>query len=598
MLPDAAGLLELVIEGMAEGTLTIDEIMLENEADGFVALAGGSFFISSAENQEDAQDESGNPASSAPGSVYLQGTGSGVFESEPAMAASIEAGWDSSIAIMKARANPAWGFGAGSIGLGYTLAIPSRTAPLRVIDEYSRNSILGRYARSLEAALSAGGFSTLARAVSAEDAGTSSQNWKAAASLGSIVSAGASAGMLVPVSIVSDLGFIDAWAASWELLLPYAESFASSRRFEFTAGVFGSAFAATTNREYARSSAETNISARASIPITSGVFGFTPFYERSTFSEHYSGSSAFQSDIEEFAADLYRAAPLWSAIPITELWSPGAFAVFDAFSMDATSAEHRSGPGIVIRRPVGYGLVDLVVPSTFEGSVFKVVSKKDDTLLRSTLLDFSFSGGAANLFASGGVRPIFESIVFDEYSYRTKLAFKYYPEDGVVLPSITANNALSYEGMNGSMLAATSNFSFSLERSANTWSESVGFALTTKPARTWFGDLVGLVTKPLTKKQPVDGTDATWVSDWFDDILSEAPVLVETFMVDALAGKSKDPDAALNFTLALNYFTKAIAAGSLTAGFNTKVEQSLTIRDDEMRWGLRYELGIMAKVVF
>ncbi len=599
VLPDAAGLLELVIEGLTAGTLTIDEIVLEDEVDGFVALAGGSFFISSVENPEGTRDGSQDPAADFPGSVYVQGTGSGVFDAEPAMAAGIEAGWISSMAEMQARANPAWGLDTGSLGLGYSLAVPSRIAPLRIVDEYSRDNMLGRYARSLEAALSAGGFSILARAVSAEDAGTSRQNWKAAANLGSIVSAGVSASLLAPVSLVTNLGFLDAWVASWDLMLPQAESIADSRRFEMTMGMFGSALTAMASREYAQSSAETTISARASLPLAFGVLGFTPIYTRSTSSGRDSGSPSFLADIDEFVAEVNRGLPLWEAIPIVELWKPEALESFTGFSTGAKVAEYRSGPGLELRRPIGYGLVDLIIPTTLESSFLKVMSIKNDTLLRSTLLDFAFAGGAANLFSGSGVQPVFKTIVFDEYSYRTRVALTFYPEDGAVLPSITANHALSYEGSSGSVMAIASNFSFILERDANPWSESLGFALTTKPARTWFGDLVGLAIKPGAEIKPPDGNKDTWVSEWFEKIFAEAPALQETFMVDTTVGKSNTPNPPLDLTLALDYSSKAIAAGSLTAGVNARVEQKLHFANGATGWDrIAYEIGIMAKVVF
>jgi len=595
IMPDAAGRLELVLEGFTSGVVTLDEFVLEDEVDGFVTLAGGSFHIGMT---EEIPGESGGESGKPRESLYLSGTGSSVFDDGPAAAATILAGWNSSFAQVRAKANPAYGLGTGSLGLGYSLAAPSRTAPTRILDEFSRDEVSGRYARSLEAALSASGFTVLAQAASSEESSAFGQKWKASVSIGNLFSARGAASLMAPVSALSGLGILDAWVESWNLVLPVAEALADSRRLEVSSAVSGSVLTAIATRDYELGSAETTLAAKASVPFSLGVIGFSPFYIRTSSVERDSGSVAFISDFEESIAVLGSALEVWKAIPIIELWDPEAFTGFGTFSSGAGFAEHSSGPGLELRRPIGYGLVDLFLPSTAQASIVRVLSMKDDSLVESSVLKLAFSGGAANLFAGGGILPLLESLAFDEYSYRAEMDFAYYPSDGALLPTITANHAASMEGEKGSVFAVTSNFSFKRERDAMPWSETLGLALTTKPDKTWFGDLVGLAIQPGKARQAATGKESTWVSEWLELILADAPALQESFLVEGSVRRVETDGAPIVALLTLDYSTKAVAAGSLTAGFGAKIKPQVTIDRDTFDWRFGYELSLMAKVVF
>jgi len=589
-IPGSAGLVEISVAGLTSGTVAIDEIILEEPADGFSSLLDASFKL-------------GDPTKKV--GVYAKGKASGVLDADIALAGAFEAGLKAPFVSAIVDASPSYADGTGALGLGYQLAFPSSAAPTRIQDRYSRDEASGRYARKLEGAIAAGTFSGTAAVSSAEEPGAFSQEWKGNLGLGSVVSLSAQAGLAAPVSVLSGMGFSDAWLESWRLAVPAAESDANSRRFEFAAAAFDSKLVASASHAFASGSpAGTEFSAKATAPFKLGVLNLSPFYIRESSVERLSVSASFEGDALEFAQAAADAAALWSAVPVDELWNRDAFAGFGGFSSGASSGTHTSGLGLGIQRPIGFGILDLIVPSAVETGFYRKETLQYDTGFESDTMNISLAGAAANVFASGGAKPILSSIAFDEYSYKTQFDFTYYPSDGFIMPTVNSNVAISFEALSGSMLAFTNGISYQRTRSAQPWSESLGLALATKPRRTWFGDLVGLLirardtAKPAGEGESEPATEATWVSAWLDTVLAVPPALRETFTLEGSIGRSSALGAPLVLLLAFDYSTKAIAAGSLNVGFGAGLSQTLSMYEGSVIWGMAYELSIMAKVVF
>jgi len=261
-----------------------------------------------------------------------------------------------------------------------------------------------------------------------------------------------------------------------------------------------------------------------------------------------------------------------------------------------------------VRRPIGYGVLDVFVPSSATAGFSRSIALRDDTMVESSELSVSLAGGAANVFAASGARPFLPLISFDEYSHKTALSFKYYPSDGAVLPSITSNMVVSMEALSGSVFALTSNLAYARTRSAEPWSEALGFALNTRPTRTWLGDLAGLAVQArndaaaervaLNPGEPAIAAEKTWVSTWFEAILADPFSLRDSLGLEASAGRTSTKDAPLVIRTQFDYKTKVVAGGSLTLGAGAGVWQSLSIAADRTVWGFGYTFSIEAKVVF
>lgn len=593
-MPGSAGLVKLVVTGMTGGSISIDEVLLEEAYDGFSGLAQASF------SAGDTAKKSG---------PYLLGTGSGVVDREPALAASFEAGWAARFAELSVKWTPALASSTASYGLGYVVALPGRTAPTRMVDQFSRDVQLGRYARSLEATLAAGGFSASAKTSSTEESSSFRQSWAAATGWSNLGSVSATASLDAPRTVVADLDFIDSWAESWALMVPeYGES-DTSRSLELSSAALGSRLRAMAQRGVDQAGmAQNTAEARLSVPLKLGQLSVEPYYVRSSSFASASTASAFEADLTEFVSIAAGAAGLWSAIPIAEFWTDDAFASFGGFASGAVAADHRAELGFGLRRPIGYGLLDLFVPSAATAGFSRSMAMSDDTMVESGVLSVSLSGGAANVFAATGAKPLLPLISFDEYSHKTSVSFSYFPSDGALLPSITSNVAVSMEGFSGSVFALTSNLAYARTRSAEPWLEALGFALSTRPQRTWLGDLAGLALQARNgvktensvgnEMEPGILPEKTWVSAWFDTILADPFSLRDSLGIEGSIGRASTKDAPLVARTKFDYKTKVIAGGSLTVGVGAGLWQSLSISSGNTVLGLGYSFSIEAKVVF
>jgi len=588
-IPDSAGLVEIEVTGLtagSSGTILVDEIVLEGAADGFSGLVGVSFGLG------DRKAASG---------AWLRGSAAGVLDGDPTLASSLEAGMRSGYFDLSASLTPAYASDVVSAGVGYVAAFPGKGAATRFVDEFSRDEILDGYARSLEAALKAGGFAAGLSAASTEESRAFGQKWKASAAYGSVATISASAGLDAPVGLVSGMGVADAWAESWLLVLPAAESSATSRRLEASLTALGSRLVATAKRSYDAAAPESrdDASVKASLPVKLGALSVTPYYARSSSLERASSADSFRLDASEFLSAAGDATLLWSALPVVELWADDAFSGFAEFSDGASSAEHSAEIGLELRRPIGYGLVDLFAPSSATASYARAIELDDDTTVRSSAFGLTLSGGAANLFSRAGAVPVLSGVAFDEYSYKTALELSYYPSDGAVLPSVTSSLAASMEGVSGSVFALTSTLAYARTRSAEPWSETLGLALTTRPGRTWLGDLAGAALRGRAESAGEAGeAEKTWVSTWFDDVLGADLTLKDSFSLEGMIGRTQASSAPLVFRLAFDYLTKVSSGTSLSMGVGAGLWQLLTVYSDSAVWGLGYEFRLEAKVVF
>jgi len=584
-IPDVAGVAEIILTNLADGIVQIDELLLDGAADGFSVLAGGTASFGDATKKQ---------------GPYVLLTGAGLIDGNPSVASTAEAVWSGAGASASVTASPAYASGVGSLGLGYAIAVPSASASTHLSDQFSRDEMLHRYARSLDASAALGMVQVGASAISGEEAATFTQSWKARVAIGNHMGLTGAASLYAPVSVIDGNGIADSWLRSWSLALPAAESEATTRRLEAGGTALGSVLVARAQRSYdATSGAQTSAEATATAPFRIGFVTVSPFYTRKTTLNHASGSSSFADDLSEFGADIGSAAALWSSLPIIELWNSPAYPGFTAYSAGALAARHEALAGLEIRRPIGYGAIDLVVPSAARITYTRAMQQTDDSLVESDALAMTLSGAAANVFCVGGAMPTFRTITFDEYSSKTDLAFQYYPSDGAILPSVAYNGAANLEFANGSILVASSSLSWAVARDSAPWSGSAGISMLTKPARTWLGDLMALVTKPSAAAESTDEASAkSWVSTWLDTTFSVPPTLKNTFELKATIARTAAVAAPLTERLSFDYGTKVIAGDSLTIGVAAGLAQSAAVYDSAIIWGFGYQFSIEARIVF
>lgn len=590
--PDTAGLVELELSGLAAGTgaaVMIDELALEGARDGFSALAAASLSFG------DRTEKRG---------AYLLAEASGELADAAVVASRLEAGLNAPFAELSLSASPAYASGQASAGLGYAVALPGRRSPWRVVDEYSVDEALGLYARELQAAARSGLFTASAVAGSSQEPNAFDQAWKASVGVAGVATATMAASLASSEAVVSGLGFGEAWLDSWSLLLPASEADADSRRLELAADAAGSRLTLSAYRDYERGSVPaSSVVAKASLPTRFGPVSIAPYYSRKASVERASESGSFAGDVADFYRAVVAAGTLWSSVPIVELWSADAFDGFEAFADGASAASHEAELGVALRRPIGYGLVDLLAPSSATLSYARLIELDADTAVESGRLSLSIAGGAANVFASSGAAPLLKRAAFDEYSFKHALSLTRYASDGAVLPSLTSSLAMSLEGTGGLGFALTSNLAIETTRSLIPWSESIDAALTTRPTRTWLGDLAGLAIdarRRSARASADSGADEepSWVSEWLDATLSEPLALKDGYTAGLTVGRTKSASAPLSERLSLGYSTRATAGGSLSIGLGVGLWQTLAAYVDGALWGFGYSLSLEAKVVF
>jgi hypothetical protein len=382
--------------------------------------------------------------------------------------------------------------------------------------------------------------------------------------------------------------------------MPAQESQASTRRLEAGGSVLGSVLTAKVNRSYDRSSGvETSAEATATVPFRIGLVTLSPFYTRKTTLDRASSAASFGDDLSELATDVNAAAPLWSAMPLVELWDSPAFPGFAQLESGATAASHEALMGMEVRRPIGYGVIDMLTPSAARVTYTRAMQQADDSLVESEALAFTLSGGAANVLCSGGALPVLTAVTFDEYSSKTDLAFHYYPSDGAILPSVAYNAAASLEFASGSALVATSSISWAVARDSAPWSGSAGLTMLTKPSRTWLGDVMALVTSRRADSGSTgDAKEKSWVSAWLDTTFSLPPKLKNSFEIKATIARTAAVAAPLTERISFDYGTRVIAGDSLTIGAAAGLAQSAAVYDSSILWGFGYQFSVEARIVF
>ena len=187
-------------------------------------------------------------------------------------------------------------------------------------------------------------------------------------------------------------------------------------------------------------------------------------------------------------------------------------------------------------------------------------------------------------------------------------AIRYHPADGAILPAFLAKYAVSAETRNDVSLAANSSFSWKNTRTGYDASEALSLSLSTKPARTWLGDLVNQVyikrstvsnTVSDVERAGLDSSEKTGssVSRWLDSILIETLVLREAF--DAtLTWSGKDLPGSTALKTSLAYSTRIIIPGRLSVGFSSSLSPSINFRTDGWVWGFGYEFVLDGRVSF
>jgi hypothetical protein len=596
-LPSAApSRVFIEITGLDDGEVVwIDELIMR-EADEGLALLGSASFSMGDERAE-------KPLFvSIESRGQVSGSGGEAESLEASIAGSLAAGFSIGPSQWRLGLSPSYADGQGALGAGYSLYLPSRGAPTGLYDEYSRDAVLGRYARSLGGALSLGAFSLGLGLGSQEEAGRFSQAWTADASVSDYVRLKGGAALRSASAQLGDLNIADAWLASWGLALPAAESQALSRSLTASGAFLNGLLALDTKHEYAHPNdpgeqASSSVGARLGYGFKLGSVDLSPYYERATSASAASASASFAEDAGELGGFFGRSGTLWAGIPLAELFLAAPAAAWEGAFAGSLSASHANTLGIKASRPIGFGLVDFWLPSAAGLSYTRSFELAQDLRSEKRGLALELRGGSANLFGRNGIKPLLKGVEFDEYSSSIDLSVSSYASDPDLLPVLSLRHSLAFEGGSGWQLNATNRFFWEQGRSALRWSEGVSLALSTRPASNWFGRLVRVVL-PLEREAGDTEDEPGSVAYWLKDVFRRSPTLRESWNLELKLARADELLAPLVLSAAGSYETRLIQAGSLSLGFKLGLEQSVSVNDTEALWGGSYEITLDAKVIF
>ncbi|MFH2113583.1 MAG: hypothetical protein ABIJ86_03625, partial [Spirochaetota bacterium] len=252
------GEIRMFISGLTEGTVFIDEIVLEEPEDGLSAILTMDFSLG--------QAESARPP-------YLGIKLTGVADEKLSVGGSLHTGWILGPSEWALSMAPVWSENYESAALGYVLAVPDRSSATRFVDQYSQDIASRSFSRNISAALGVDSLRLGLEAGSGEVVDRFSQNWKGSASWGTIAGFGIELAMVVPETLTAELAPADVWLESWHLLLPAMESAASSRRLKLSASFIESRLLMDYSQDYsAPGTIATNAGARTRLPFTVDVF--------------------------------------------------------------------------------------------------------------------------------------------------------------------------------------------------------------------------------------------------------------------------------------------------------------------------------------
>ena len=579
------GEIRVFLTGMSAGTLYIDEIVLEEAEEGLSAMVTLDFSL-------------GKAAAARP--PYLSAALTGVMDDTLALGGSLRTGWIMGPSEWALSLAPVWSEDFTAAAFGYSLAIPSRAAATRVVDQYSQDIAAGSFARTITGMLGVDSLRLGLEAGVTEDGNRFSQTWKGSAAWGTLASFSGDMSLVVPETITSAFEPSDVWLESWQLLLPAMESGASARRLNLSATFIESRIAADYRQDFsAPGTIATNAGIRARMPFTIDVLNFEPFIERRF---KISEKALVMGLADDFRFALTRAESIHKpllAIPYMDLFNEDLGFRFAGSVAGSDTASYSTGAGVTARRPIGYGLPDLLAPNTME----LLWTRTFETDLESQIEFYDFrikaTTAAVNLFGYGGAKPLMDDFVYDEYSSDIEASARYHLMDGALLPSLAARHAALVETRQGSIISASSRFSWKQTRTGSQASESIALSLGKRPARSWLGDVVALILNRQSDRvvSSADEEKPNIVSGWFDSIMVDSAVLRDSFDVAmTVAGQELPGSSSLKASFA--YATRMIIPGSLSIGFSSTFNPGIQFRTEGWIWTFGYEFALEGRVSF
>lgn len=598
--PDVSGgKISIAVSGVTAGNVYVDELYFQDPA--------GEFSLSGRGKIEWGRT---GPVASVSGRTVLSdphvsGSLSGTVSEDSAAAAYLDGKigvgpFRVSLSAQQGLSDGAFTDGAFAHGV----ELPLKN--LQIADAFEYAPYTGRFGRRDRIAFKAGWFALKLDQESSYANKALEQDWKLDMRAGNAFSLTTSLENKASGSLDLSSGYGGAWLESWKYLLPALESSSDSRDTDLSAflKVKGAllSFSASAGLLNAASSSpmatdEAQLRFGWSIPVGRGAV--EPYYKRTWSLESVAASASFAKDWGFWAESFGEAEYLYRSVPFLELWDGKTADSFTAAVLGSKSAEYHPEAGVAVSRRYGSRWTDLLVPSKGTIALRRELESDLDTVTDALVGELTASASAVNLFGARGAYRLSRRYSVDEYSQRLSAEVAYYRQDGAVLTTLTHKALAAFYTDRDDSLVADNRVAVTETRDGASWSEQLALTLTTRPQRTWLGDLAAKILDKPAKEDSVAASDRpNAVSGYLSSVKGAPRRLSESWELTALI---KRPYAYLNrydLELTESYEAKVVSPNRLSVSASLDPYQKVIVKSGLWYWTIGLDLTVTLKVMF
>lgn len=596
----SANLIKLSLRNLPAGELQLSEIHLTTPEDGLYLRFGGFW----------AGHAAGNIADFAnvrlAGHYRLASNGN----TDAAVLSSLLASYGFGPLRISGRLEPSARTENTALGIGYSLGYATSSRQfwpaLNFQHDYFHNPQSARLASSVELSASLLNSSVSAKFQDSFQATSSQFDWYLGVHVPNALTFSARLNQQQDHGTQPRTDRIRAWLENWQYLVPGNQLSDSSRSMagELTVGP---------NRLLQIQGKQENKPAALPVstavtrllwPLRFGIIEVTTEYERNqSLVAASDGNMLFFEDLRLWSEGLVATLPIWQVAPLYEFLSPTAKSVFELVSAPFASLHYQPKLSFAIKRPGGYGYIDMFVPTSGSLSWARNFERKADTINDLSVLQAVFSGSAVNILTRQSSLGLVRAYELDEYQWKIQGGFGWLDFERL-LPHIGVDYRLFWHDSNNGGLGFTFKSNWNKKIADREWQHAAAVSLNSGLDQGWFGNLVNLVLQKNTGIAPGDRRDETetqksesLVSDWLAG-LAEIPARLRSVWQFELSLASLSIQQPTVLQLRESYETRYTIAGRLAASFTARLGQMLQFYPEFTRFGLSYELGLSLRILF
>ncbi len=487
--------------------------------------------------------------------------------------------------------------------LAYAYALRMAPSQFGFSEEYSASAQLPGYSHASSLSLSAGSVLIGLEARSVLEPTESDlvhamrRSWQASAAWDSYL--GAKLRYASEGPAVDDVPASRSWLAAWESYWPGSAA-SGSRVSSYSVDAFMKSISLSASHEHEPSAlAQSRFEAALSKTFRAGSIEVTPFYRRSSTHSDTTSADSFSEDQEAMLDAWLFSWPFWYALPFVEFFhSADSAGIADVQGL-ARAWDYQASTGIGLKRPMGQGLADLILPYNLDIGFSRIRLLAGDSYTDYSKFTCSLRSAAVNLFGSGGAMPRFPTLAYDEYSSRLELSLSSLFAADPVLVSVSMKHRADLEFADGKLFHLENGAAFGLERIGASWSDSLDLGFSLPKERSLLGDIVRrLFTIQDEPTLPADADTETenTLSPWLQSIQNSKLLLSDAFGLVLSVQDSATAD--LGCSLSARFTSSCRVASSLSFSFRTEAGLQLRMAALGPQWSIRYLIAIEGRVVF